>query len=182
MTAVPPGFEAEPQDAREVISAEVEDIAAAWPGDPLPRYTALSARQAHYQAVSEGLAEARAACVYEMHEDGASYARIAELAGLTRARARRAAGRHRRIRRDGPACPSPAVTDPVPGPVPPWCRAWAVIGPRRYWGDVMCRLIRYHAAQAGITPVQLRAAAYARAGDRARRLYDEYVTPERLGS
>lgn len=91
----PGGYEAGPQEARAAAESEIGGIAAAWPGDPLPRYAALTARQAHYQAVSEGLAEARAAVVYEMSAGGASYGRIAGLTGLTRARAQQLAERGR---------------------------------------------------------------------------------------
>lgn len=95
------GYEAEPEEARAVTESEIEDIAAAWPGDPLARYAALTARQAHYQAVSEGLAEARAALVREMNAQGASYGRIAEMTGLTRARVQQLAGRGKAVAATG---------------------------------------------------------------------------------
>lgn len=81
-----PGYEAEPEEARAVFESEIDDIAAGWPGDPLPRYAALSARQAHYQSVANGLSGARAAVLADMHDKGMSYARIAEATGMTRAR------------------------------------------------------------------------------------------------
>lgn len=79
------GYEAEP-DADAEAEGIIEDIAAGWPGDPLPRYTALTAQQAHYQAVSDTLSKARAAVVAQMNNDGMSYAQIERLTGLTRGR------------------------------------------------------------------------------------------------
>ena len=95
------GYEAEPEEAQAVVESEIEDIAAAWPGDCLPRYAALSARQAFYQAVSEGLAEARAAAVAQMNADGLSYAQIAETTGLKRSRVQQLVERGRVLASSG---------------------------------------------------------------------------------
>jgi len=97
----PPGFEAEPSEARAVAESEVLDVAAAWPGDPLARYNALTARQAWYQAVSESLADPRAALVWEMHASGASYGQIAALIGVNRARAQQLSERGRELADSG---------------------------------------------------------------------------------
>jgi hypothetical protein len=49
------GYEAEPQD----VAAEIAGILDGW-DDPLARYHATTAAQAHYQAVVNGLADERA--------------------------------------------------------------------------------------------------------------------------
>lgn len=87
------GYEAEPGEADLAAAEEIEDIAAAWPGDPLPRYAALTSRQAHYTAVAGRLADARAAVIAQMRKDGMSYGQIAAVTGLTRARVQQLAGK-----------------------------------------------------------------------------------------
>lgn len=88
------GCEAGP-DAAAVAEDIIEDIAAGWPGDPLPRYTALTAQQSHHKAVADKLGNARAAVVAQMNYDGLSYDQIAGLIGLTRARVQQLVGKGR---------------------------------------------------------------------------------------
>jgi DNA-directed RNA polymerase specialized sigma24 family protein len=80
-----PGYEAEPYEVDLVAGSEIEEITAAWP-DLLPRYAALTARQAFYQAVSDRLAASRAEVIAQMHADGMSYGKIAVLTAMSRGR------------------------------------------------------------------------------------------------
>jgi DNA-directed RNA polymerase specialized sigma24 family protein len=100
-----PGYEADPVETHLAVTAEieriVEDTAAAWPGDPAPRYAALASTQAFHQGVVARLADAKAAVVAQMHADGMSYAQIAAVTGMKRARVQQLAERGRALAPSG---------------------------------------------------------------------------------
>lgn len=62
-----------------LIGEREDDQAIAW-------YLHLTERQRVLDAVSQGIAHERAAACWELAQEGASYATIAGLTGLTRAR------------------------------------------------------------------------------------------------
>lgn len=100
MSAVPGagGYEAEPEEAAALAAAEIGPILEGWPGDPVARYGALTSRLVTLQAVADLVAAERARAVAELHADGKgmSYARIAALLGMSRARAQQLAEAGRR--------------------------------------------------------------------------------------
>lgn len=91
------GYEADPDEVARFVEEVVRNIVASWPGAPLPQYGALSAEAAFHKAVSERLTDTRAAVVARLNSDGMSYARIAEMTGLTRARVQQLAERGRAL-------------------------------------------------------------------------------------
>lgn len=91
------GYEAEPSDVAAEI-AWLDDIT-----DPLERYHRATAAQAHHEAVVAALARKREYAVSEMHQDGLSYGKLADLIGTSRGLVQKLVERARG---------APQVTDP----------------------------------------------------------------------
>lgn len=85
------GYEAEPTD----VAAEI-----AWLDeftDPLERYTRATAAQAHHEAVVAALGREREKAAAQMHTEGASFAAIGRMIGMTRAWAQKLVERGRKL-------------------------------------------------------------------------------------
>jgi hypothetical protein len=80
-----------PAEADEI--ARIEAIA-----DPLERYALATEAQARHEAAARRLGEVRALAALRIHELGASYATIAHVTGLSRARAQQLVEAGRRLR------------------------------------------------------------------------------------
>lgn len=68
--------------------------------DPLDRYRRAAERELLHREAAKRLVELRAMAALELHERGASYARIADGIGLTRARAQQLVQQGRKLRFD----------------------------------------------------------------------------------
>ena len=91
------GYKADPAEVTAAVAEVIAHIAASSPGGPLKSYAALTAEAAYYQAVCERLTDIRAAVVAQMNTDGMSYAGIAEMTGLSRARVQQLAEKGRAL-------------------------------------------------------------------------------------
>jgi hypothetical protein len=80
-----------PAEADEI--ARIEAIA-----DPLERYALATEAQARHEAAARQLGEVRALAALRIHELGASYATIAHVTGLSRARAQQLVEAGRRLK------------------------------------------------------------------------------------
>ena len=114
MTAEPLsyGYAAEPTEVAAVAAAEIGPILEGWPRDPGARAVALTSLLVTRQAVDNLIAAERARAVAEMHNGGKgmSYAQIAAVLGVSRARAQQLCEAGRQV-----AAPSAAELPVPPG-------------------------------------------------------------------
>jgi hypothetical protein len=90
-------------DREPVAAGRVADEALRPPweiADPLDRYRRAREQELMHRQAAKRLVELRAMAALELHEGGASYARIAHGIGLTRARAQQLVQRGRKLRED----------------------------------------------------------------------------------
>ncbi|HZU18870.1 MAG TPA: hypothetical protein VFD01_20010 [Candidatus Dormibacteraeota bacterium] len=85
--------------ASGVPPASTDEIAAIEAiADPLERYALATEAQVRHEAAARRLEEVRALAALRIHELGASYATIAHVTGLSRARAQQLVEAGRRLR------------------------------------------------------------------------------------